>query len=130
MSLGTRIALFLLAIYSMFAQPGIPACWLMEKPCEVHFHLPGMAEVPHSHEYLFDMARSSGVPILPMVSLSASQLLTLLGLINLWQVLAARVIGKCVWIPGAQIPPPKNFPAIPLTTSKNKSIPDFVIAVF
>lgn len=109
MSLATRIALFFLAIYSIFAQPGIPACWLMERPCEVHFHLPGMAEVPHSHEYLFDMARSSGVPILPMATLSASQLIALLGFTNLWQNLLTWVIVSSEWIASALIPPPKTI---------------------
>ena len=107
MSLVTRAALFFLAIYAMFAQPGLPACWLMQKPCEFHFHLPGMAEVPHSHEYLFDMARSSGVPILPLVTSSASQVLLLLGLVNLWLLILDKILDKGEWRQDVQIPPPK-----------------------
>ncbi len=107
MSLANRAVLFILASYAMFAQPGLPACWLMQTPCAVHFHLPGMAEVPHSHDYLFDFVRANTAPALPQVVLSAGQWVAFLSLVAVWRAPAASAVFPSGWVPKAQYPPPR-----------------------
>ena len=97
-----------LLLYTMFAQPGLPACWLMENPCAVHFHLPGMEEVPHSHIYLFDLVRASSGPALPSVDLVDVQLFALLGLIEVWKEFSQALVLNQSWDGLALYHPPKT----------------------
>ena len=107
MSLAVRISLFFLAFYTIFAQPGIPACWLMQKACGFHTHLAGMADRPHTHEYLFDMASAMNAIALPQVFFSASLLVMLMSLINLWRGLHSHVIAWSDFTLTVQLPPPR-----------------------
>ena len=107
MTLAKRAILLFLFFYTMAAQPGLPACWLMAKPCAVHFHLAGMAEIPHSHGYLFDLVRATAGPILPSAVPPAGQLLALIGLVKLWKELTKHLVINHSWVLSALVPPPR-----------------------
>ena len=73
-----RSFLYFLAFYTAIAQPGLPACWAMAEPCEVHPHF-GNAHVPHSHDYLIEMMQANAMVLLPLVALQSKLLISLLG---------------------------------------------------
>jgi hypothetical protein len=76
--------LVFLVFYLSLAQPGIPACWLMDDPCQVHIHYDKHhAENLHHHDYLFELTTTNPAPALltmlvPLSLLLAGLFLTLL----------------------------------------------------
>jgi len=106
----TRLVILPLAIYTLFAQPGLPACWLMRESCEAHPHPFQDAHQPHTHDYLFETAASSGLPTLPSLLPPVEEVLAALiaGLITL--CLSSEIITQKPWSPVRLFPPPKFFP--------------------
>jgi hypothetical protein len=110
-----RPAILLWAIYTMFAQPGLPACWLEAVPCQFHVHFGhGHAELPHSHAYLYDLAQGQASQPNPFPAFDSMLLVLLLALSGA----SARLIkrsdqsGIASWIFAPDPPPPKPAFAI------------------
>jgi hypothetical protein len=107
MSRRVRLFVFYLIVYSVFAQPGLPPCWLMAHSCSIHPHPGGHPEIPHSHNFLSDLAQAytDGVaPALPVPIrlLIASIYMTLLFFLNQNE----RLIGTG-WVSSPEPPPPR-----------------------
>ncbi len=94
------------AIYTIFAQPGLPSCWLERKACEVHPHPDGHPERPHSHEYLFTDMQAAGAAI-PQQLIPANLLLRLLQSIAISIHLHQPTFSEQAWIALAEPPPPR-----------------------
>jgi hypothetical protein len=110
-----RVPVLLWAIYLMFAQPGLPACWLEAVPCEFHVHFSAeQAETPHSHNYLLDQAlgQTAARPLdSQMPAASLLFLLAMAGLLGWNSRPAARLPGDD-W-PGLLEPPPPKTISLP-----------------
>ncbi len=94
------------AIYTIFAQPGLPSCWLERKACEVHPHPDGHPERPHSHQYLFDDMEAAGLA-LPQQVIPASLLLRLLQHSAISWNLHQPTFTKLGWVVVFDPPPPR-----------------------
>ncbi len=94
------------AIYTMFAQPGLPSCWLEQKACEAHPHPDGHPERPHSHGYLFDDMQASGAAI-PQHITPAHMILRLLQQVNITWNLRQPAFSTITWFALAEPPPPR-----------------------
>ncbi len=108
-----RTLLLALAFYTMFAQPGLPACWLEKEPCKVHPHFSeAQAESPHSHTYLVDQAlgQSTAAPNRTLPAAALVWLLLMMGLLPVRKEQAAS-FSAARWLALPEPPPPK-FPAL------------------
>jgi hypothetical protein len=110
-----RGALVFWAIYMLFAQPGLPACWLEAVPCEFHIHFnEPQADTPHDHAYLID--EIMGVAPAPITFTGpAAELIFLLqlgGLLMIKKTQAAR-LDYARWQTLLEPPPPKLSPIQP-----------------
>ncbi|HVN54240.1 MAG TPA: hypothetical protein VMT46_07910 [Anaerolineaceae bacterium] len=108
LSAPLRWILLLLAAYTLFAQPGLPACWLEAQPCASHPHPFGHAEEPHSHDYLLDMVLSGAAPAAPIVFAPLAEILALMGLADIFRYLGEHLAQGGAWKPVSITPPPKN----------------------
>ena len=104
-----RAAIVFLAIYTMFAQPGLPACWLEAEPCEFHMHLSKeQAESPHSHTYLIDQIQGVASAALSIMTPAATLIylmqLSGMGLLNRPYQQAPTAGG---WLAVIDPPPPR-----------------------
>jgi hypothetical protein len=109
-----RLALVLWAVCTMFAPPGLPACWLEQQPCEFHVHFSQeQAETPHTHFYLIDLAQGMAAQPLPFVHLETAWLLLLLSLsgVKLWWKNNRSSFSRCDWALIPEPPPPRHSPA-------------------
>ncbi len=94
------------AIYTMFAQPGLPPCWLERKACEVHPHPDGHPERPHSHGYLFEDMQAAGAAI-PQTITPAHMILRLLQQVHITWKLHQPAFSISTWSAMADPPPPR-----------------------
>ncbi len=109
---AARVGLVLWAVYIMFAQPGLPACWLEAVPCAFHVHFGhGHAEAPHSHAYLIDISQGQGSQPYPHPAADSMLLVLLLALSGATARLkqARHVYCPAGWA-FAPEPPPPRFP--------------------
>jgi hypothetical protein len=103
-----RVLVGLWLCYTALAQPGLPACWLQAKACQIHPHFTGEhAGGPHTHDYLFDLTKtiaSSGlaVVLIPISLLIGIMLANLLHFITAYPPLIKRS-----WIALLEPPPPR-----------------------
>jgi hypothetical protein len=105
-----RFAILLWAVYTMFAQPGLPACWLEQQPCEYHVHFGGhQAQMPHTHFYLIDLSQGMAAQPAPLVQVSSTLLVLFLSLsgVKLWQRKHATTLNASGWMTRPESPPPK-----------------------
>jgi hypothetical protein len=110
MRLTVRILIGFLICYTALAQPGIPACWLEAHPCQIHIHFSHeQAAHPHSHDYLFDMAKADS-PALPVLLIPISLLIELLFLIQIFQNTGIPTFNMRGWILLPEPPPPRFSP--------------------
>jgi hypothetical protein len=103
-----RFFVFLWIGYISLTQPGLPACWLEVHACEIHVHFSQhQAEIPHSHDYLLDLAKAQGAPALPTLLIPASLLIALLFDSRVFRQVIFPVIEKyfCKTLP--DLPPPR-----------------------
>lgn len=106
--LTLRILSLIWAGMTVFAQPGLPPCWLEAQACQTHAHFsPTHEQTPHSHAYLFDLAQSSTLQALPNLVIPLSVLLALLGGARPRQRLTAAVLPVNAWISPLDPPPPR-----------------------
>jgi len=105
-----RLAILLWAFYTMFAQPGLPACWLEQQPCEYHVHFGGhQAQFPHTHFYLIDLSLGVAAQPAPLAQVSSTLLVLFLSLsgVKLWQRKNAAMLNGSGWMMDPEPPPPK-----------------------
>jgi hypothetical protein len=95
-----------LAVYTFFAPAGLPSCWLEKKACEIHPHPGGHAELPHSHEYLFEDMQADGVAI-PEQAIPTGLLLRFLQQVSISWRLYQPEYSSMVWSALFEPPPPK-----------------------
>ena len=110
-----RLAILLWAVYTIFAQPGLPACWLEAVPCEFHVHFGhGHADVPHSHTYLYDLVQGQASLPYPFPAFDSMLLILLLALSGpaAWLMVKSENTPVAGWIFAPDPPPPKSFFAI------------------
>jgi hypothetical protein len=106
----TRFFILFLIAYSFFAQPGMPPCWLMRHPCEIHPHFNKFMEaMPHSHNYLFDMTQGQATVVVPLLLIPASLLFLLLFLVEIWRDLSQIHGWGAEWNNMVELPPPRLF---------------------
>jgi hypothetical protein len=94
------------AIYTIFAPPGLPSCWLERKPCEAHPHPDGHPERSHPHFYLVDDMQAAGTA-LPQQVTPAGLLLRLLQHISISTYLHRPASSSQPWLALADPPPPR-----------------------
>jgi len=105
-----RLALALWAIFTIFAPPGLPACWLEKVPCEFHTHFSEeQAETPHTHYYLIDLTEGTAVQPQPLVHLDAALLVIALSMsgAKIWQKNSRFAFERCEWALIPEPPPPR-----------------------
>jgi hypothetical protein len=105
-----RLAILLWAVYTMFAQPGLPAFWLDQQPCEYHVHFGGhQAQLPHTHFYLIDLSQGMAAQPAPLAQVSSTLLVLFLALsgVMLWQRQYAVGLHGSGWMTTPEPPPPK-----------------------
>jgi hypothetical protein len=106
-----RFFLFTWAFYTAFAQPGLPACWLEAKACQVHVHFSQeQAETPHDHGYLVGLASGMAAAAVPQVMIPAGLLVALLAVAGavLLKKLNESTDRELRWLYVPEPPPPKN----------------------
>jgi hypothetical protein len=101
-----RWFVILWAVYTIFAQPGLPSCWLERIACESHPHPDGHPERPHSHQYLFDDMQAAGAAI-PEQVVPAQLILSLLQQINITWNLHQPTFSIHAWSAATDPPPPR-----------------------
>ena len=79
----------------------------MEQPCGVHPHPFGHPEIPHSHEYLFDMSNGLVAVVTPFELDAAATLIALMAMTNLWVLLSDQTFFIQGKEPVPELPPPK-----------------------
>jgi hypothetical protein len=109
MRLSTRVLLLFLACYTVFAQPDLPACWLMEQACSVHPHFSqDLAGIPHSHDYLLDLSISSGVPAVAIALIPLAMLIAAVLNGALFLELTRQLLCGTAWDLDPKFPPPRR----------------------
>jgi hypothetical protein len=104
------IIILLIAGWMALAGPGVPACWLEPRPCELHLHFGSEhAGSPHSHDYLFDLTRAQAVSGLPVLLIPVSLLLALLFQTALFRGLAGLPLFHLQRALSPEPPPPRMF---------------------
>jgi len=109
-----RLALVLWAVYTMFAPPGLPACWMEKEPCEFHTHFSQeQAETPHTHYYLIDLTLGTAAQPQPFVHLKTALLLLFLSLsgVKFWRAMHRSALLRRDWTIIPELPPPKLSPS-------------------
>jgi hypothetical protein len=94
------------ALFTFFAQPGTPACWLEKTACEAHPHPDGHPERPHSHQYLFDDTQSTSSTV-PQRTIPAWQYLKMLRENSIARQLHQPAITLHGWEVSFEPPPPR-----------------------
>jgi hypothetical protein len=107
MSRGVRLLIFFMILYSAFAQPGLPPCWLMAESCSVHPHPGGHPELPHDHGYLFDLGQANSDGIAPALPVPARLLIAAAYAASLLLLLADEYIFSSGWVTPPDSPPPR-----------------------
>jgi hypothetical protein len=106
-----RLVIIIMAGYTALAQPGIPACWIEVNPCEIHPHFSRQhLENPHSHEYLYDLAKTNVVQVLPIILIPLSLLIEILSGTLLLPIAANSLESQLKWISLLKPPPPRVLP--------------------
>jgi hypothetical protein len=96
------------AFYTVLAQPGLPPCWLESRACEFHPHFSRHhAETPHTHDYLFDLAKTTTVQGLHILLIPISLLIELLFLSPLLRKELSPALIERIWISLLDPPPPR-----------------------
>lgn len=91
------------------APPGLPSCWLAADPCRVHPHFsPEHALLPHTHDFLFDLALTSPPPALPGVITPIGLLLLLLSMNRILRPLSEESLNLQGWLTPPEPPPPRS----------------------
>ncbi|MEA4906951.1 MAG: hypothetical protein VB089_05000 [Anaerolineaceae bacterium] len=103
-----RTAVLLLALYTLFAQPGLPACWMMQRPCDLHDHPYQYTNPLHRYNYLFDDVSSGEAPLLPSLWPQTAELLHIIGLSDLTRSVARPYPAGGSWLPDLPTPPPRH----------------------
>jgi hypothetical protein len=92
------------------AQPGLPACWLEVRACEIHPHLSRrQAETPHEHTYLLDLALATSAAGMPVSIIPASLLIRLLSRSSLFRKSESIAPFRLDWIARLDPPPPRRL---------------------
>jgi hypothetical protein len=105
-----RLVLMALAFYTMFAQPGLPACWMEQQPCKFHPHFSdAQAESPHDHNFLFDQVLGQAAPASLSLLLPAAALLWMLMMMGLlpFRKESPDYFSVARWLALPEPPPPK-----------------------
>jgi hypothetical protein len=103
-----RVFIIFWAGYTALAQPGLPPCWLEARACEFHPHFSQRhAETPHTHQYLFDLAKATASLGLPNFLIPVSLLIELLFPSLLLHKVAGPVVIGQTWIAPLEPPPPR-----------------------
>ena len=103
-----RTFILWLAVYTLFAQPHLPACWLMNHPCEVHPHPDHNENLPHSHEYLLDLLDGVPADARPETLGASALLLALLGTSSLRNLFPELISWKHSRVISPESPPPRT----------------------
>jgi hypothetical protein len=106
MPVSLRWFTLLWALYTVFAPPGLPSCWLERSACEVHPHPDGHPERAHSHEYLLDDMQAVGAA-LPARLIPAGLLIQLLQHVTVTVDLDGPGFSPRTWEPLFDPPPPR-----------------------
>jgi hypothetical protein len=106
--LTLRVFIIIWAGYTALAQPGLPPCWLEARACEIHPHFSKEhAESPHTHGYLFDLAKATASAALPILLIPVSLLIELLSLSPLLRRTGNPAVIEWNWISPLEPPPPR-----------------------
>ena len=105
-----RLALAVWALFTIFAPPGLPACWLEKVPCEFHTHFSEeQAETPHSHYYLIDLTEGTAAQPQSLVPVEAALLVIALSIsgAKIRQKNHRSAFARCEWALIPEPPPPR-----------------------
>ncbi len=104
---GPGLALAFMAAYLSLAQPGICPCWLIKDVHDIHPHPAGHADVPHSHDYLFEMFASAPAVAPSLPAQSPSFFLQHVSARGVWRGFSEANPGKPSEPPPPPTPPPE-----------------------
>jgi hypothetical protein len=100
--------IFLWAGCLALAQPGLPACWLEARACELHPHFSQYhAETAHSHDYLFELATAQVSQGLPVLLVPLSLLLAELFRAGILKEISDPAFFERFWKYPVETPPPR-----------------------
>jgi hypothetical protein len=103
----TLAALLLVIGLTVLAPPGLCPCWLLADVREIHPHPFLRPELPHPHNYLFELFQADSPAVAPVIPSPAYVLLALLGLSALWRPVMHQPLTAKGWAAPPPVPPPR-----------------------